>query len=153
MFYAYGLSITLRYTESRDEAAAVLNDAYIKVFENINQFDIERPFKPWFRRITINTSINTYHKNKKRFELLVPISAGQKAISENQIVSGISYDEIIELVQKLTPAYRTVFNLYVIEGFKHKEISEMLEISVGTSKSNLSKAKQNLRVLLEKNLE
>jgi RNA polymerase sigma-70 factor (ECF subfamily) len=72
--------------------------------------------------------------------------------TEEQIISGISYEEIIEMVQELTPAYRTVFNLYVIEGFKHREIADMLDIAVGTSKSNLAKAKRNLQSILEKNL-
>ncbi len=152
MFYAYGMSITLRYANSRNEGAAILNDSFMKVFENIDQFDTERDFKPWFRRIVINTAINEYHKNKMRMEKVEPISESHDLLTDNKIVSGISYDEIIELIQKLSPVYRTVFNLYVIEGYKHREIAEMLEISVGTSKSNLSKAKSNLRELLEKNL-
>src|SRR6056297_3526402 len=152
MFYAYGMSITLRYANSRNEGAAILNDSFMKVFENIDQFDTERDFKPWFRRIVINTAINEYHKNKMRMEKVEPISESHDLLTDNKIVSGISYDEIIEIIQKLSPVYRTVFNLYVIEGYKHREIAEMLEISVGTSKSNLSKAKSNLRELLEKNL-
>lgn len=152
MFYAYGMSITLRYANSRNEGAAILNDSFMKVFENIDQFDTERDFKPWFRRIVINTAINEYHKNKKRMEKVEPISERHDLLTDNKIVNGISYAEIIELIQKLSPVYRTVFNLYVIEGYKHREIAEMLEISVGTSKSNLSKAKSNLRDLLEKNL-
>ncbi|MFP8487866.1 RNA polymerase sigma factor [Gracilimonas sp. Q87] len=152
MFYAYGMSITLRYANSRNEGAAILNDSFMKVFENIDQYDTEWDFKPWFRRIVINTAINEYHKNKKRMEKVEPISDKHNLLTDNKIVSGISYDEIIELIQKLSPVYRTVFNLYVIEGYKHREIAEMLDISVGTSKSNLSKAKSNLRALLEKNL-
>ncbi|MEX0843951.1 MAG: RNA polymerase sigma factor [Balneolaceae bacterium] len=152
MFYAYGMSITLRYADSRDQAAAILNDAFMKVFSHIKKFDTNREFKPWFRKIVINTSINQYHKNKKHNELTEALSDEYNIMSEEKIISGISYDELIEMVQKLSPAYRTVFNLFVIEGFKHEEISQMLEISVGTSKSNLSKAKRNLRTMLEENL-
>jgi len=149
MFYAYGMSITLRYTESRDQAAAVLNDAFMKVFTNIKKYDTDRPFKPWFRRILINTAINQYHKTKKQQQLTEFLSPDHEIEKEETIISGISYQELIEMVQKLTPAYRTVFNLFVIEGFTHQEIAGMLDISVGTSKSNLSKAKRNLRAILE----
>jgi len=151
MFYAYGMSITLRYAESRDEAAAILNDAFIKVFTNIGKYDLDRPFKPWLRRIIVNTSINYYHRNKKIQRLENLEAAEGKLSTDEHITSGISYDEIITMVQQLTPGYRTVFNLYVIEGFKHREIADMLDISVGTSKSNLAKAKRNLQLILEKN--
>lgn len=152
MFYAYGMSIALRYTDSREEAAEVLNDAFMKVFDNIKSFDLERPFKPWLRRIVINTAINHFHKHKKDLELVELDLTGSKAVSEEVIISGISYGEIVDMVQQLTPAYRTVFNLYVIENFTHEEIADVLGISVGTSKSNLSKAKRNLRSILEKHL-
>jgi len=151
MFYAYGMSITLRYAESRDEAANILNDAFMKVFSNIKKYNRDRPFKPWFRRIVINTAINQYHKTKKHRQLEELDLSNNGVQKEEQIISGISYDEIIEMVQQLSPAYRTVFNLYVIEGFKHREIADMLDIAVGTSKSNLAKAKRNLQSILEKN--
>lgn len=151
MFYAYGMSITLRYADSRGEAAEILNDAFMKVFNNISSFDTDRPFKPWLRRIIVNTAINHYHKyenDRQQVDLeLVENEMGQK----QDVLSGISYDEIVDMVQQLSPAYRTVFNLYVIEGFKHREIAEMLDIAVGTSKSNLAKAKKNLQSIVEKN--
>lgn len=152
MFYAYGMSITMRYADSRDRAVLILNDAFMKVFENIRKYDRHRPFKPWFRQIIVNTAINHFNANKKyqKWEGLEENSAHMGR--EETIISGLSYDEIIEMVQQLSPAYRTVFNLYVIDGFKHEEIAELLGISVGTSKSNLHKAKQNLRAMLEKNL-
>ncbi|MFH5832372.1 RNA polymerase sigma factor [Halalkalibaculum sp. DA3122] len=151
-FYAYGMSITLRYADSRNQAAGILNDAFMKVFTNIKKFDMDRPFKPWLRQVIVNTAINHYrkHDETENWDTLDP--ATEAVSREETITSGISYQEIIDLVQQLSPAYRTVFNLYVIEGFKHREIAEMLDISVGTSKSNLSKAKQNLKSMLEKNL-
>ena len=151
MFYAYGMSITLRYSESREEAAEILNDAFMKVFTNIKDFNREKPFKPWLRRIIINTAINQYHKNKQFREKESVALEDQSIRTREKILPGISYDEIIEMVQQLSPSYRTVFNLYVIEGFKHREIAEMLDIAVGTSKSNLAKAKKNLQAILEKN--
>ena len=151
-FYAYGMSITLRYADSRDQAAAILNDAFMKVFTNIKKYDTDRPFKPWLRQIIVNTAINHYHKHKDTQKMDDLEAADEEMSRQETIISGISYDEIIEMVQQLSPAYRTVFNLHVIEGFKHKEIAEMLGISVGTSKSNLSKAKQNLKTILQNNL-
>ncbi len=152
MFYAYGMSITLRYADSRNQAASILNDAFMKVFTNIKDFDTDRPFKPWLRQIIVNTAINHYHKNQKQKEMMeLEEVSDQKISREEEILSGITYDEIIEMVQQLSPVYRTVFNLHVIEGYKHREIAEMLDISVGTSKSNLSKAKQNLQSILERN--
>jgi RNA polymerase sigma-70 factor (ECF subfamily) len=151
-YYAYGMSIALRYAESRDEAAMILNDAYMKAFSNIKQYDINRPFKAWFRRIIINTAINHFHKNEKKRQAEIMAADLEQVSVPETITSGISYQEIIAMVQELSPAYRTVFNLYVIEGYKHQEIAEMLGISIGTSKSNLSKAKRNLQVMLEKRL-
>ena len=151
MFYAYGMSITLRYAESRDEAVAILNDAFMKVFTNIVKYDLDRPFKPWLRKIIVNTAINYYHRNKKSQHLENLEMAEGKLSTDEHITSGISYDEIITMVRQLTPGYRTVFNLFVIEGFKHREIADMLNISIGTSKSNLAKAKRNLQSILEKN--
>lgn len=154
LYYAYGMSITLRYSDSRNQAAEILNDAFIKVFDNIKSYDNNRPFKPWLRRIIINTAINHYHKHKKENEN----KFSQFEIHENNlgrketITSSISYQDIIKMVQRLTPAYRTVFNLHVIEGFTHSEIADLLGIAEGTSKSNLAKAKKNLRVILEKDL-
>lgn len=151
MYYAYGMSITLRYAKSRDEAAQILNDAFMKVFTNIKSYNTNRPFKPWLRQIIINTAINHFHKTVKRNGRLQSLSTKNEELSVNETVTaGIAYREIIEMVQQLTPAYRTVFNLYVIEGYKHREIAKKLGISTGTSKSNLSKAKRNLQSMLEK---
>ena len=152
MFYAYGMSITLYYADSRDEAAEILNDGFMKVFLNIKSFDESKPFKPWFRRILINTAIDHYHKHKKYKQADSFEEHKDQLSTGEKILSGIAYQEIISMIQQLSPVYRTVFNLYVIEGYKHKEVAEMLGISVGTSKSNLHKARQNLQAMLEKNL-
>lgn len=152
MFYAYGMSICLRYSDSRDQAAEILNDSFMKVFTHIREYDSSRPFKPWLRQIIINTAINHFHKNKNERTWKELESAQNQLTRDEKIISGISYQEIIELVRQLTPGYRAVFNLYVIEGYTHREIAEKLGISEGTSKSNLSKAKRNLQTLLEKNL-
>lgn len=152
MYYAYGMSITLRYTDTRNQGAQILNDAFLKVFENIKSYDPKRPFKPWFRRIVVNTAINYYHKTKREKSRNLVEFSEEMSPENEQIISGISFNELIELVQQLSPVYKMVFNLHVIEGFTHEEIAEKLDIAVGTSKSNLFKAKKNLRALLEKSL-
>ncbi len=146
-FYAYAMSICIRYAQDREEAVEILNDGFMNIFSNIKRFDLTRPFKPWLRRILINAAINRFRKNQKLQLEREQLQVNSHEAAE-EILSGISYQEIIDMVQKLSPAYRTVFNLYVIEGYKHEEIAEMLNISVGTSKSNLARAKQKLRDLL-----
>jgi RNA polymerase sigma factor (sigma-70 family) len=146
-FYGYGMSICLRYADNRDEAAAILNDGFMKIFTHIKQFDLSRPLKPWLRKIMVNTAINHYKEKQKQIRTEEMEKADHESDAEN-IISGISYQEIIGMLQKLPPAYRTVFNLYVIEGYKHEEIAKMLGTTVGTSKSNLFKAKEHLKKIL-----
>lgn len=146
-FYGYGMSICLRYADNRDEAAVILNDGFMKIFSSIKQFDLSRPLKPWLRKIMVNTAINHY-KEKQRHLVTDEIDKANAESDVENIISGISYQEIIGLLQKLPPAYRTVFNLYVIEGYKHEEIAKMLGTTVGTSKSNLFKAKDHLKRIL-----
>src|SRR5690606_9535189 len=135
-FYAYGMSICLRYADTRDEAAEILNDGFMKVFQNIARFDLTRPFKPWLRRIIVNTAINHYHQKRRTMEA-GELDRVKQSASEERILAGITYEEILEMLRRLPPAYRTVFNLHVIEGYKHEEIAAMLGVTVGTSKSNL----------------
>jgi RNA polymerase sigma-70 factor (ECF subfamily) len=146
-FYAYGMSICLRYADNRDEASEILNDGFMKIFNGINQFDLGKPMKPWLRTIMVNTSINHYRK-KQRVVQSEDIERAERESEAESIISGISYQEIIAMLHKLPPAYRTVFNLYVIEGYKHEEIATKLGITVGTSKSNLFKAKEYLKNIL-----
>jgi RNA polymerase sigma factor (sigma-70 family) len=146
-FYGYAMSICLRYADNRDEASAILNDGFMKIFSGIKQFDLSRPLKPWLRKIMVNTSINHY-KEKQRQIRADEMELAEKEHDAENVISGISYQEIIGMFHKLPPAYRTVFNLYAIEGYKHEEIAKMLGITVGTSKSNLFKAKEHLKKIL-----
>lgn len=149
-FYGYAMSISLRYSKNAEEAVEVLNDSFLKVFTKIKKYDPDRSFKGWLRKIIINTALDNYRHNLKYYHSL-DIENGESSPATETILSGLGYQEILALVQNLSPAYRTVFNLYVIDGFTHEEIANMLEISVGTSKSNLSKARENLRNMLKKN--
>jgi RNA polymerase sigma factor (sigma-70 family) len=151
-FYAYSMSVCLRYADDRDEAAAILNDGFMKIFTNIKQFDLSKPLKPWLRRVMVNTAINRYKEKQRETRAEEMQWAIQEAEAES-IISGISYQEIIGMLHKLPPAYRTIFNLHVIEGYKHEEIAKMLSITVGTSKSNLFKAKESLRKILSEFFE
>lgn len=146
-YYAYALSICLRYADNRDEASEILNDGFMKIFTNIKLFDLSKAFKPWLRKIMVNTAINHYHQKQRNIQASEIDHAKHESDTEN-IISGISYQEIIAMLQKLPPAYRTVFNLHVLEGYKHEEIAKMLNITVGTSKSNLFKAKESLKKIM-----
>ncbi len=151
LFYAYGMSITIRYGEDEDEAIQILNDAFMKVFRHIKKFDREKPFKPWFRRIVVNTAINHIRRQKK-FKIELQMDDANKIPAGEDILSRIAYQELMAMVQSLSTAYRTVFNMHVIDGFTHEEIANTLGISIGTSKSNLSKARSKLREMILKNL-
>ena len=146
------MSICLRYTANRDEAVEVLNDSYMKVFLNIENYDIEKPFTSWFRRIIINTAIN-YHKKNIRHNHQDIEKIPDPPDTYYTPLDELGYQEMIRLIQTLPLAYRTVFNLYVIEGFTHEEIAALLHVSIGTTKSNLSRARANLKNMLTKNHE
>jgi len=133
--------------DSEAEAISVVNDSFLKVFRNAKKFNLEEPFKPWFRQIVVNTAIN-HIKQQKKFKQEVSMEEAKNIASGEEILSYINYKELIALVQSLSAAYRTVFNMYVIDGFKHEEIAKKLGISVSTSKSNLTRARAKLRELV-----
>ena len=149
-FYGFSMGICLRYARSRDEAAQIVNDGFYKVLTRLDRYDPSKPFLPWLSRIMTNTAIDHY-----RAELKHPITSDVAELeiqgNDNDIQSKLSYDDLIKIVQALPPGYRTVFNLFAIDGYTHEEIAEQLGISVGTSKSNLFKARQKLRAMLEAN--
>ena len=150
-FYAYGMSICIRYAENENGAITILNDAFMKVFSRIGKYNSEKPFKPWLRAVIVNTTIDAVKKRNKLMKKETLNSAHEVADRED-ILSRISYKELLEMVKSLTVAYRTVFNMYAIDGYKHEEIAKKLGISVGTSKSNLSKARARLREKVEQSL-
>lgn len=152
LFYAYGMSISIRYVKNEDEAIHVLNDSFMKVFTRIKKYDEQYDFKPWFRKIVVNTSID-YMKKQKQLQMKSQIEDAKHISDREDILSRIGYKELINLVQSLSTAYRTVFNMYVIDGYKHDEIAKTLNISIGTSKSNLSKARAQLRDMITQQLK
>ena len=151
-FYGYAMSMCLRYARSREEAREILNDGFMKVFARIDQHDDEGSFKGWLRKIMINTAIDHYRSNSKHYDhQKIDESTAQIISPGHDSLGEISYGELIHMIQLLPPSYRTAFNLHVIDGYTHEEISEQLGISVGASKSNLFKARGHLRALLKKN--
>ncbi len=148
-FYAYGMSITLRYTKNREEATEVLNDSFLKVFENIKKFDTGKSFKSWFRQITVNTSIDYYRKTKRMIQTDDIESYGKYLYNPEQI-EDLEVEDLLKLLNYIPEHYSIVFNLYEIEGFDHNEIAEKLKISDSTSRANLSRAKKMLRELFNK---
>ncbi|WP_430931825.1 RNA polymerase sigma factor [Saccharicrinis sp. 156] len=147
IYYGYAMSIALRYSKSRIEAEEICNDAFFKWFTKKGQCSNVESFKPWFRRIIINTAIDSYRSkvNQNHLVLLEQIEVVDQAKFD---FKAIEAEEIIALMQSLTPMYRMFFNLYVIEGFNHEEIAEKLNITASTSRSNLTRAKQKLRELI-----
>lgn len=151
-YYAYGMSVCFRYVESEQAAISVLNEGFLKVFQNIHKYRTDLPFQPWFRKILVNTAIN-HIKRESKFKKEVSMENATDIPDREEILSRISYRELMETVQCLSTAYRTVFNMYVIDGFKHDEIAKHLGITTSTSKSNLTRARAKLQELVLKKLQ
>ncbi|WP_256469206.1 RNA polymerase sigma factor [Parasegetibacter sp. NRK P23] len=140
--------VCLRYTSDQEEAQDILQEGFIKVFRNLEKFRQEGSFEGWIRRIVINTAIEHFRRRKH----LQPVTEKEEAAieaTEESALDRLAEKDIIALVRQLSPGYRAVFNLYVIEGYGHKEIAEMLGISEGTSKSQLARAKAVLQRLVQ----
>lgn len=147
-YYNYAMSICIRYAKSREEAAEIMNDGFMKIFKYLSSYDPKQAFNPWLRRIMINCSIDHLRKSNLEQELRSTQEL-ESTLAEDEQYKQLQYEELLTIIQKLSPAYRTVFNLYAIEGYKHEEIAEQLNISVGTSKSNYHKAKAKLQEYLK----
>ncbi|GAB4459137.1 MAG: RNA polymerase sigma factor [Bacteroidales bacterium] len=153
-FYGKMLTVCMRYSKNKEEAYDILQEGFVKVFNKLKNFEKKGSLEGWIRRIMANTAIDHIRKKKgfylssdELFEMdnLVDDSNDESELDE---LVQMKADVIITFVQKLSPAYRTVFNMYVIENMTHQEIADYLNISVGTSKSNLAKAKNNLKEMV-----
>lgn len=142
LYSAKLFSLSLKYSKNYAEAQDNLQDAFIKIYENIHQYKHKGSFEGWMKRITINTALKRY-RNQKVFSLNYEENIIQP---ENDFDDhGISLQLLLKCIQQLPNRYRMVFNLYVLDGHSHREIAEMMEISEGTSKSNLARGRQILR--------
>lgn len=142
------MSVCLRYTKDREEAAFILNQSFLKIFKGLKKFSTTKgSIKTWMYRLTVNTAIDHYRKEISSSKKNVALEEHEAMHSNTEdAISNLTAEEILSLIQKLTPMYKLVFNLFVIEGYSHQEIAEKLGISEGTSKSNLAKAKRNIRI-------
>ncbi len=147
----------MRYTRDTDQALDVLQEGFIKVFQNMERYSGAGSFEGWVRRIMVNLSIDRFRKQKNDFLLLngsTSIEDYEDVVEDESDVESVDYDftpeQILEAMQQLSPAYKTVFNLYVFENYTHQDIAEALSISIGTSKSNFAKAKRNMKKILLK---
>lgn len=151
--YSILLSVCLRYERNKEDAEFLLNKAFYKILKNLDKYSENVPFEAWIRRITINTVIDEYRKNKKDIVDYVeePLqSAPNKAVDYNSADQKFDAEELQILIDQLPPISKKVFNLYVIDGYNHKEIAEKLNMSEGTSKWHLSSARKRLKALVLK---
>lgn len=149
--YSYLMSICMRYARDRDTASEALNMGYLKILNNLRNYNPEIPFKAWIRRIMVNTLIDEYRKQKREREKVTYVEEYYETsdFSEvNEALSKINYKQILEHINKLPEATKKVFNLFVIDGYSHKEIGELLDVSEGTSKWHLNAARQKLKELI-----
>ncbi|MEO7177170.1 MAG: RNA polymerase sigma factor [Saprospiraceae bacterium] len=147
--YSAMMNICLRYAGNESEGLDLLHDGFIKIFQHIHTYKTGTSLIAWMKRIMVNTCIDDYRKkNRRRTEDIDHVHA--VIDNDPDVVSMLSANEILAVVQELSPAYRTVFNLYVIDGFAHQEIAQQLGINESTSRSNLAKARIKLQELLQK---
>ena len=142
--------VCLQYASDKDEAKDILQDSFIKIYHQLKTFRDEGSFEGWARKIVVNTALE-YFRTKTKWQI-TPLNQFEDALeieSDDDILSDLSFQEMLLLVQDLSPTYRLVFNLYVFEGMKHREIAQELGISEGTSKSNLSDARRILQKKLQ----
>ena len=155
LYYGKMLSVCMRYSTDRDSAEEVLQEGFIKIFDKLDAFDYKGSFEGWMRRIMANTAIDSIRKSKKDPFLTdndedFKLGASDPMVDSEELeLVGLKAEIAMEAINELSPAYKSVFSLYVFEEYKHKEIAEILGISEGTSKSNLAKAKLNLQKILK----
>ena len=145
--YGKMMGVCLRYANNSDDALDILHEGFIKVFKHIAKYQPGTSLTAWIRRIMVNTAIDYYRKNIRRRTEDLEQAYDVESLQADAI-SQCTEKEILAAVQELSPAYRTVFNLYVIEGYSHKEIAELLDITESTSRSNLVKARLKLQAAL-----
>jgi RNA polymerase sigma-70 factor (ECF subfamily) len=148
-YFPVMLSIVRRYIRDDEEALDVLNQGFIKVFQKVEQYHVENSFEGWCKRIIINTALDHLRSSKRyrdffSFDAIMPSHQ-----IYNDGVNNMSVDELMEIINSISPISKTVFNMFAIDGYSHKEIAEHLNISVGTSKWHLSSARKQIQARLK----
>ncbi len=151
-FYGYAMGVGLRYSNNRDDALEVVNDAFIKAFGDIKSYQPDKPFKAWLRRIVVNTAIDRYRKEKKH-QLNVDLDGAEHMGQQALILHQLGVNDILKLMDTLPKAHRMVFNLYEIDGYDHNEIAAMMGITASSSRVYLGRAKERLRDAILKESE
>jgi len=147
-YYRAMMTVCLRYTKNDEDAVEVLNTGFFKVFKNIQRYDSSKAsLYTWIRTLVINSCLD-FIKQKKKRENVNELNLDVEVHIAPDVISKIKTAELLELVRKLAPATQAVFNLYVVEGYRHKEIAQLLHISEGTSKWHLNEARKNLQQLI-----
>jgi RNA polymerase sigma-70 factor (ECF subfamily) len=146
-FYSFAMRICARFVHNNYEASEVLNDGFFKALTNIDKYDENRSFKTWLSKIMYNTSIDYYRSNLKNNKMQELDSVNGVEI-DAEVEKKLEYEDLLAMVQKLSPSYRVVFNLFAIDCYSHEEIAKMLGISEGASRSNLHKARQKLKQMI-----
>lgn len=162
--YGKMMSVCMRFTRDRDSAGDLVQDGFIKVFQKLGDYGFNGSFEGWVRRIMVNQAIDSTRKAKLTFELIdnyqykggdddndsgdFEMDGVDESDFMDSVMDQVSPELIVEAMQELSPAYRAVFNLYALENYSHQQIADELGISLGTSKSNYSKAKLNLKKIL-----
>jgi len=144
MFKSKMFGVCLRYSGNYHDAEDIMQEGFVKVYAKIQQFKFKGAFEGWIRKVMVNTALEKYRMHFQAVTIHENLPEIDDA-KENNLPGNMEVDELMSIIQDLTPRYRVVFNLYALEGYSHKEISEMLQITEGTSKSNLSRA----RVILQ----
>jgi len=139
-------AVCLQYSENDEEARDILQEGFIKIFQNLQNYKYEGSFEGWIRRIVVNTALEKYRSRYNLYRV-DDLDAADEPVAEpdSEDYTGIDAADLLYIIRELPPKYRMVFNLYAIEGYSHKEISKLLNISEGTSKSNLSRARSILQ--------
>lgn len=149
--YSKMMVVCYRYANRPEDAKDLFQEGFIKVFNKIEKFNFKGSLEGWVRRIMVNNAIDHYRKNKNKYAISETLVVAEQIPEEEDdqgIFEEVSAKQLLNFVQELSPVYRTVFNLYVLDDYTHAEIAEELNISEGTSKSNLSKAKKNLKKMV-----
>lgn len=147
--YADGMfTVACNYSENEEEGADILQESFIKVFKNLKQHDQSKSLGGWIRRIVVNTALEHYKKKKRHLEVLSDFYEEQ--IEDENFLANTAAEEVVKYVNLLPKKAQMVLKLYTLEGYKHQEIATTLDISVGTSKSQLNRAKQLLREMISK---
>jgi RNA polymerase sigma factor (sigma-70 family) len=148
-YFSFAMSVCIRYTKDRNEAMEIVNDSYMKVLENLDDYDTSKSFKAWYSRILVNTSIDNYRRNLKHSSAMSidNIDTGEQ---EPDIDIELSVNDILKIFSHLPENYKLTFNLFEMEGYSHEEIGKLLGVTTSTSRSNLSRAKKMVRAIYMK---